>query len=68
MFPVCVFHQTILIGLSQWLLPLGWLPWQEGPTLLIATLVLSYMAFRMVRPFASLRPWFGVHHADAKVP
>jgi surface polysaccharide O-acyltransferase-like enzyme len=67
-FPVYVFHQTILIGLSQWLLPLGWLPRREGPALVTATLLLSYLAYRAVLPFPRLRPWFGVRKADAKVP
>jgi len=67
-FPVYVFHQTVLIGWTQWLRPLGWLPWLEGPVLVIGTLLLSYLAYRMVRPVPWLRPWFGVHQADTKVP
>jgi hypothetical protein len=59
-FPVYLFHQTIIITLSQWLLPLHWRPALEGPVLVLATLVLSYAGYRLVRPWRWLRPWFGL--------
>jgi glucans biosynthesis protein C len=59
-FPVYIFHQTLIIMLSQWLLPLRWPPWVEGPVLVLATLVLSYAGYQTVRRVAVLRPWFGL--------
>ena len=59
-FPVYIFHQTILIALSQW-----WRPWQlspafEGPALAVMTLLLSWLGYEAVRRVNALRPWFGL--------
>ena len=59
-FPVYVLHQTLIIVLSQALLPLHWLPRVEGPVLVAATFALSYAGYELVRRIRVLRPWFGL--------
>jgi glucans biosynthesis protein C len=59
-FPVYILHQTLIIGLSQALLPLRWAPLVEGPVLVLATFVLSFAGYALVRRVGVLRPWFGL--------
>ncbi len=59
-FPVYIFHQTLIIVLSQLVLPLGWHPVFEGPVLVLATLALSYMGYQGVLRVPVLQPWFGL--------
>ena len=59
-FPVYLFHQTIIIVASQWMQPLQWPPTTEGPALVLLTLGLSYAGYRGVRRVPMLRPWFGL--------
>lgn len=66
-FPVYILHQTILIAVSQFLLPLGWKPSVEGPVLVVATFALSYAGYEMLRRIHSLRPWFGMARAPSYV-
>jgi glucans biosynthesis protein C len=59
-FPVYIFHQTLIIVSSQWLLPFKLQPEPEGLILVLLTLVLSYAGYEVVRRIHSLRPWFGL--------
>jgi surface polysaccharide O-acyltransferase-like enzyme len=59
-FPVYLIHQTIIIVMSQALLPLRLLPAIEGPILIICTFALSYTGYELIRRIRFLRPWFGL--------
>jgi glucans biosynthesis protein C len=59
-FPVYLLHQTVIVVASQWLLPLGWKPFVEGPLLVAITLVVSTAFYFAVRPINTLRPWVGL--------
>lgn len=67
-FPIYLLHQTLIITLSQWLLPLDWKPALEGPVLVLATLALSYAGYRLVRPWPWVRPWFGLRPLPQPMP
>lgn len=62
-FPVYIFHQTVIIVFSQLLWPLQWAPSIEGPVLVLITLVLSFVGYALVRQVRFLRPWFGLRAA-----
>jgi glucans biosynthesis protein C len=64
-FPVYIFHQTVLIVFSQIMLPWQWTPAVEGPVLVAVTLLLSYAGYGVVRRVRFLRPWFGLRNPDA---
>jgi glucans biosynthesis protein C len=64
-FPVYLLHQTIIIVMSQILLPLGLRPAIEGPFLIICTFTLSYVGYKLVRRIGFLRPWFGLKATEA---
>jgi glucans biosynthesis protein C len=64
-FPVYIFHQTVLIVASQVMLPWQWAPAVEGPVLVAVTLGLSYAGYDAVRRFRVLRPWFGLRGAES---
>jgi glucans biosynthesis protein C len=59
-FPVYIFHQTVIIVASQCMLPWRWAPAAEGPVLVVVTLLLSYAGYELVRRTRYLRPWFGL--------
>lgn len=59
-FPVYIFHQTVIIIGSQVMLPWQWAPAIEGPVLVVITLALSYTGCEAVRRMRFLRPWFGI--------
>ena len=59
-FPVYLLHQTIIIVMSQVLLPFGLRPAIEGPILIICTFTLSYAGYELIRRIGFLRPWFGL--------
>ena len=59
-FPVYIFHQTVIIVFSQWIRPWQWTPAVEGPVLVSVTLALSYLGYEAVRRSRYLRPWFGL--------
>jgi surface polysaccharide O-acyltransferase-like enzyme len=59
-FPVYLFHQSIILVMSQVLLPFGLRPAIEGPILIICTFTLSYAGYELVRRIGFLRPWFGL--------
>ncbi len=59
-FPIYIFHQTVIIVGSQLLLPLRWSPAVEGPVLVFIALVVSYAGFVLIRQVTWLRPWFGI--------
>jgi glucans biosynthesis protein C len=63
-FPVYIFHQTVIVVASQVILPWQWAPAVEGPVLVAVTLVLSYAGYAVVRSIRFLRPWFGLRNAD----
>lgn len=63
-FPVYLFHQTVLIVLSQYLLPLAMPPIAEAAILIIGTLSISYLLYVLVRQVSWLRPWFGCRASD----
>jgi glucans biosynthesis protein C len=65
-FPVYIFHQTVLIVVSQIMLPWQWAPAVEGPVLVGATLVLSYAGYEAVRRVGFLRPWFGLRNIESE--
>jgi glucans biosynthesis protein C len=62
-FPVYIFHQTVIIVFSQIMLPWQWAPMIEGPVLVLITLGLSYLGYTLVRRVRLLRPWFGLRTA-----
>ena len=64
-FPVYILHQTLIVLLSQALLPLQWPPAVEGPVLVLATFALSLAGFEGVRRVAWLRPCFGLAPVQA---
>lgn len=64
-FPVYILHQTLIVLLSQALLPLQWRPALEAPVLVLATLALSIAGFELVHRVSPLRPWFGLARAKA---
>jgi surface polysaccharide O-acyltransferase-like enzyme len=59
-FPVYILHQTVIIVLSQALLPFGLRPAVEGPTLVIATFALSLLGYEAARRVGPLRPFMGL--------
>ncbi|MCW7538639.1 acyltransferase family protein [Aquabacterium sp. A7-Y] len=59
-FPVYILHQTVLVVLAHALQPLRWTPALEGPLLVVATFVLSFAGYELLRRFGWLRPWFGM--------
>ena len=63
-FPVYILHQTLIVLLSQALLPLQWRPAVEGPVLMLATFALSIAGFEALRRVAWLRPCFGLAPAQ----
>ena len=65
-FPVYILHQTLIVLLSQALLPLQWPPAAEGPVLVLATFALSLAGFEAVRRVPLLRPCFGLAPARAR--
>lgn len=62
-FPVYILHQTLIVLLSQALLPLYWRPALEGPVLMLATFALSIAGFEALRRVPWLRPAFGLGRA-----
>ena len=62
-FPVYIFHQTVIIVLSQLMLPWQWIPAVEGPVLVLLTFALSYAGYEALRRIRFLRPWFGLRAA-----
>ena len=67
-FPVYILHQTLIVLLTQALLPLQWPAAVEGPLLVLATFALSLMGFEMLRRLPLLRPFFGLAPARAEKP
>jgi len=65
-FPVYILHQTLIVLLSQALLPLQWRPAVEGPVLVLATFALSIAGFEALRRVGWLRPCFGLAPAQAQ--
>lgn len=65
-FPVYVFHQTVIIVLADALRPLGWTPVAEGPALVAGTFALSLALYEGVRRLPALRPWFGLARRAAQ--
>ena len=59
-FPVYLLHQTLIILLSQFPLPMRWAPALEGPVLVVGTFALSAAGYALVRRIGVLRPWFGL--------
>ena len=59
-FPVYILHQTLIVLLSQAMLPLAWPPAVEGPLLVLGTFVLSFAGHEALRRAAWLRPCFGL--------
>lgn len=67
-FTVYILHQTIIVVLSQALLPLALPPLVEGPLLVVATLALSLAGFEVARRIPVLRPLMGISHPRPRVP
>jgi glucans biosynthesis protein C len=63
-FPVYILHQTIIIVLLWWLLPLHWPALLEAPLLVLLTFFFSAAGYLLLRRFALLRPWFGMVKAQ----
>ena len=59
-FPVYILHQTVIILLTQALLPVGLRPWIEAPIVIAATFLLGYASFEVLRRNTLLRPAFGM--------
>ncbi len=59
-FPVYIVHQTLIIGLSQWIKPWQWPPIWEGPFLVLVTFALSMCIYEGVRRVSLVRPWLGL--------
>ena len=67
-FPVYILHQTVIIVLTQLLLPLHWVPLIEAPILVSATFLLSYAGYELVRRISFLKPWFGLRTHSLAAP
>ncbi|MBK7657054.1 MAG: acyltransferase family protein [Betaproteobacteria bacterium] len=59
-FPVYIVHQTLIIGLSQWIKPWQWPPIWEGPFLVLVTFASSMCIYEGVRRVSLVRPWLGL--------
>jgi len=59
-FPVYIFHQTIIVVLAHHLKPAGMPPVAEGIVLVAATFVLCFALYGVVKRVAWLRPLFGL--------
>jgi glucans biosynthesis protein C len=59
-FPVYMFHQTVIIVSSQLLAPLNWPVLLEGPILVVLTFSLSGLGYLLVKRFSFLHSWFGI--------
>ena len=59
-FPFYILHQTIIVVLAYNARPLGLRPWVEGPLLVLATALLCWLGFEIVRRVRWLRPLFGL--------
>ncbi len=66
-FPVYIFHQTVIIVASQVMQPWQWPPAVEGPILVAVTLLLSYAGYVAVRRVEFLRPWFGLRSDEPEL-
>lgn len=65
-FPVYLLHQTIIIVMSQLLLPLRLPLAQEGTLLVLTTYGLSYAGYLLIKRTPVLQPWFGLKTARHK--
>jgi glucans biosynthesis protein C len=63
-FPVYILHQTFIIVLVWWLLPLRWPAFVEAPVLVLLTFVFSAAGYLFLRRITWLRPWFGMVKAQ----
>lgn len=59
-FPVYIFHQTLLVVMAHYLKPVRLSPLTEGAILVVLTLCGSVALFEIVRRMALLRPLFGL--------
>jgi hypothetical protein len=59
-FPAYIAHQTVLIVVMFWLLPLGWPPLAEFAVVLVATVVGCVLFYRIGRSLRWLRPLIGL--------
>ncbi|MFZ6748681.1 acyltransferase family protein [Undibacterium sp. Ren11W] len=65
-FPVYIFHQTVIVMLAHSLKPLNLPAIPEAIFLIIATVLLSFTGFEIVRRSAILRPLFGLAMQEKK--
>ena len=59
-FPFYILHQTIIVVLAYNARPLGLHPAVEGPLLVLATALLCWLGYEIVRRVRWLRPLFGL--------
>jgi glucans biosynthesis protein C len=59
-FPVYIFHQTWIIVLSQAIAPANLPIYIEAVAILVATFILSFASYLIVRNIRPLNLWFGI--------
>ena len=59
-FPWYVLHQSVIILLAYWIVPLQWPAWIEVPVILTGTIALCWAGFAIIRRVPVLRPLFGL--------
>lgn len=59
-FPVYLFHQTLIILIAWGLRPLGWTPAVEAPLLIVATVLSCVGCTLLVWRSGPMRVWFGL--------
>lgn len=65
-FPVYIFHQTIIVMLAHALKPYQLAAPAEACLLIVATLILSFSGYEIVKRHALLRPLFGLGKLNSK--
>lgn len=66
-FPVYILHQTLIVILAYESRRLALPPLLEGPLLVLATLLLCFAGYEVIRRIALLRPLFGLKPRERRV-
>ncbi|WP_407909668.1 acyltransferase family protein [Lysobacter claricitrinus] len=59
-FPWYVLHQSFIVLIAYWLVPLHLSAWIEAPAVLVGTVAGCWMGFAIIRRVPPLRPLFGM--------
>ncbi len=67
-YPIYILHQTIIVGVAYFIVPLAWRPWTKYVVVLGATMVFCVAIYELlVRRFPAMRFLFGMKPAAARL-